>query len=151
MCLEEIVSKKIRVTINETLAEHALIAHVDLSDTKTFTSITTASSKTKPRQLNNIDSFQQEFEVAHPEMKVGEILQGVMDTGYLGEVVGRDSTRAAIKQYFTHGGFYPDDRGMKVQAWILFNRLEKLQFEKWLRAGAPDERGKTGRISVLKA
>ena len=36
---EEIVSKKIRVVINETLAEHALIAHVDLSDTKTFSSI----------------------------------------------------------------------------------------------------------------
>ena len=69
---EEIVSKKIRVVINETLAEHALIAHVDLSDTKTFSSITTANNKSKPRQLNNIDSFQQEFEVDFHQNDVQE-------------------------------------------------------------------------------
>ena len=69
---EEVVSKKIRVVINETLAEHALIAHVDLSDTKTFTSIATANDKVKPRQLNNVDSFQQEFEVDFHQNDVQE-------------------------------------------------------------------------------
>ena len=69
---EEIVSKKIRVVINETLAEHALIAHVDLSETKTFTSIATANDKVKPRQLNNVDSFQQEFEVDFHQNDVQE-------------------------------------------------------------------------------
>ena len=70
---EEVVNKKIRVVINETLAEHSLIAHVDLDDSKTsFSSITTANNRTKPKQLNNIDSFQQEFEVDFHQHDVQE-------------------------------------------------------------------------------
>ena len=43
-----------------------------MSDTKTFTSIATANDKVKPRQLNNGDSFQQEFEVDFHQNDVQE-------------------------------------------------------------------------------
>ena len=46
---------------------------MDLDDSKTsFSSITTANNRTKPKQLNNIDSFQQEFEVDFHQHDVQE-------------------------------------------------------------------------------
>ena len=95
--------------------------------------------------------YVKEFETAFPELAVGRILEDVRTTGFLGLPLGRDSTRNAINEYFTHGGFYPDKRGMTTQSWILDNPREKLMFETWLRAGGPSACGKRGRISVYTA
>ena len=68
---EEKINKMLRQIIRDVLAKQALISHVDLETTNTNsifgTPIPNSKTRNKAKQLNSIDSFQQEFNVALQE------------------------------------------------------------------------------------
>ena len=68
---EEKFNKDLRRILKDILNEQALISHVSLDDAKTDsifgTPIGGVASKSRPMQVSNIDSLQQEFDVAVQE------------------------------------------------------------------------------------
>ena len=75
---EEMVNQDLRKILKDILAEQALISHVNLDNAKTDSIFGTplggVGSKSRPMQVNNIDSLQQEFDVTSQENDVDTTL-----------------------------------------------------------------------------
>tara|TARA_B100001750_G_C15495232_1_gene593695 strand:+ start:66 stop:1796 length:1731 start_codon:yes stop_codon:yes gene_type:complete len=71
---EEKVNQDLRKILKDILAEQALISHVNLDNAKTDSIFGTplggVVSKSRPMQVNNIDSLQQEFDITSQENDV---------------------------------------------------------------------------------
>jgi len=71
---EEKVNQDLRKILKDILSEQALISHVSLDNAKTDpifgTPLSGVSAKSRPMQVNNIDSLQQEFDVTVHEDEV---------------------------------------------------------------------------------
>ena len=71
---EEKINQDLRKILKGILAEQALISHVNLDDAKTDSIFGTplggVATKSRPMQVNNIDSLQQEFDVTFQEDEV---------------------------------------------------------------------------------
>jgi len=71
---EEKVNQDLRKILKDILSEQALISHVSLDNAKTDpifgTPLSGVSAKSRPMQVNNIDSLQQEFDVTVREDEV---------------------------------------------------------------------------------